>query len=308
VTQGSGVLVFPSAQSPDLYSLTLAGTTVNFSGGSTIVIPVSGGTTVPGRVTYMPGWFSPPPGRLVALASTNPDLVQVPPSVNIPAGANGADFTVTTAPVSAPTRVTVLAARSVDLRLVLELLPPGSLNSLSLSPTTVAGGTPSTGTVTLATPAPADGATVTLTSSNTAVATVPASVTVTAGATSASFTVSTRTVSSTQSVTISATSGGATRSATLTVTAATPPASSDSVAITRAEYEVAKRELRVEATSTSSSATLRVYVNATGELIGTLSNNGGGKYSGQFSWPTNPQTILVKSSLGGSATKAVTAK
>jgi len=53
---------------------------------------------------------------------------------------------------------------------------------------------------------------------------------------------------------------------------------------------------------------LKVYVNATGELIGTLSNNGGGKYSGQFSWSTNPQTILVKSSLGGSATKTVTAK
>jgi hypothetical protein len=80
------------------------------------------------------------------------------------------------------------------------------------------------------------------------------------------------------------------------------------VSITRAEYESAKRELRVEASSTSSSATLRAYVNATGELIGTLSNNGGGKYSAQFTWPTNPQTILVRSSLGGSATRTVTAK
>jgi hypothetical protein len=308
VTQGAGVLVFPGAsQSPDLNSLTIAGTTVSFSGGSTIVIPVAAGTTVPGRVTYMPGWFSPPPGRLVALASTNPDLVQVPPHVTIPAGANGADFTVTTAPVSAPTRVTVLAARSVDLRLVLELLPPGSLKSLVLSPTSVPGGGSSTGTVTIGAAAPAEGVAVALASSNTAVATVPASVTIPAGATTASFTVSTRTVSSTQSVTISATSGGATRSASLTVTGAAP-APSDTVSVTRVEYEAANRELRVEATSTSSSATLRAYVNATGELIGTLSNNGGGRYSGQFTWPTNPQTILVRSSLGGSATRTVTAK
>jgi hypothetical protein len=190
---------------------------------------------------------------------------------------------------------------------VLELLPPGSLTSLSLSPTSVEGGKTSVGTVSIDAPAPAAGVTVALASGNTAHATVPPSVTVAGGSTSASFTVSTTTVSSTQSVTISATSGGATKSATLTVTAAAS-STFDSVSVTRAEYDSGKRELRVEASSTSSTATLRAYVNATGELIGTLSNNGGGKYSGQFTWPTNPQTILVKSSLGGSATKTVTAK
>jgi len=79
----------------------------------------------------------------------------------------------------------------------------------------------------------------------------------------------------------------------------------DTVTITRAEYRASKQQLRVEATSTSSTASLTVYVTSAGQLIGTLRNNGG-RYSGQFSWPTNPQNITVRSSLGGSATKNVT--
>ena len=66
--------------------------------------------------------------------------------------------------------------------------------------------------------------------------------------------------------------------------------------------------LLVEATSTGAGTTLQVFVTSTNQLIGTLTNNGGGKYSAQFSWPTNPQTITVKSSLGGSSSKAVTLK
>jgi len=72
----------------------------------------------------------------------------------------------------------------------------------------------------------------------------------------------------------------------------------------RAEYDSPKKTLRVDVTSTSSAATLNVYVSATGELIGTLTNNGGGSYSGQFSWPVNPQNITVRSSLGGSESRA----
>lgn len=87
-----------------------------------------------------------------------------------------------------------------------------------------------------------------------------------------------------------------------------PGSTADTVSITRAEYDGGKKQLRVEATSTSSSATLTVSVSSTGELIGTRNNNGGGKYSGQFTWPVNPQSITVKSSLGGFATKTVTAK
>jgi hypothetical protein len=51
-----------------------------------------------------------------------------------------------------------------------------------------------------------------------------------------------------------------------------------------------------------------VYVTGTNQLIGTLTNLGGGKYGGQFTWPSNPQNVTVRSSLGGSASRAVTAK
>jgi hypothetical protein len=80
------------------------------------------------------------------------------------------------------------------------------------------------------------------------------------------------------------------------------------VYIQRAEYAVSNRLLKVEATSTSSNAILTILVESTGQPIGTLQNDGGGRYRGEFSWPSNPQTITVRSSLGGSATRTVTAK
>jgi hypothetical protein len=85
------------------------------------------------------------------------------------------------------------------------------------------------------------------------------------------------------------------------------PVAADSVSITRVEYTTSKQELRVEATSTSSSAVLTVSVTSTGATIGTLSNNGGGKYSAQFTnVASNPVNITVKSNRGGVATRSVT--
>src|SRR6266403_1845959 len=97
--------------------------------------------------------------------------------------------------------------------------PPGSptLSSIALNPTSVTGGSPSTGTVSLSGPAPSGGAAVSLSSDNTTAATVPASVTVTAGASSATFTVSTSSVTTSTSVNISASYAGATKTASLTV-------------------------------------------------------------------------------------------
>jgi hypothetical protein len=100
---------------------------------------------------------------------------------------------------------------------------PGSptLSAIALNPSSVKGGSPSTGTVTLSGPASSGGAVVYLTSSASA-ATVPASVTVAAGATSATFTVNTTAVTTSTPATISATYGGATKTASVTVTPVTP--------------------------------------------------------------------------------------
>ena len=183
--------------------------------------------------------------------------------------------------------------------------PPSlGVTSLSLNPATVTGGTSSTGTVTLTAIAPA--ATTVATTSNNAAATVPASVTVPAGSRSRSFSVTTTQVQATTSAVITASLNGTSRSATLTINPAAGGA--DTVSITRAEYDTAQRRLRVEATSTRSTGTLRVFVTSTNQLIGTLSNDGGGRYRGEFSWSVNPQNITVRSNFGGQASRTVTAR
>lgn len=184
---------------------------------------------------------------------------------------------------------------------------PAALLSLTMNPSSATGGTTTTGMVTLNTKVTA--ATTVRLSSNSASATVPSSVTVAAGASSASFTVRTTQVSATTTATITATLGGASRSAILTISSAkpTPTPTADTVSVSRAEYESAKRILRIEASSTRSDATLQAFVTSTGQLIGTLSGSGG-RFSGQFNVTTNPQSVTVRSSLGGQATRAVSVK
>ena len=102
--------------------------------------------------------------------------------------------------------------------------------SVSLSPSTVTGGSSSTGTVTL-TAAPTSDVSVALSSSDTS-ATVPSSVTVKAGSTSATFGVNTSAVTNTTSVTITATYNSSSKSATLTVNPASTGGSSFTISAT----------------------------------------------------------------------------
>ena len=106
-----------------------------------------------------------------------------------------------------------------------------ALSAITLTPTSVAGGTSAQGTATLTSAAPAGGAVVTLSSSNTTVATAPASVTVPAGATSVTFAVNTAAVTTTTPVTITGVFGGASRTATLTVTPPPAPATLSAVSV-----------------------------------------------------------------------------
>src|SRR5256885_653236 len=82
-----------------------------------------------------------------------------------------------------------------------------ALSKVTVSPTDVVGGDPSTGTVTLTGAAPSGGFTVSLRSDNTTAATVPASVTVPAGAASARFPITTNVVPNPQSALIIGTDG-----------------------------------------------------------------------------------------------------
>lgn len=78
--------------------------------------------------------------------------------------------------------------------------------------------------------------------------------------------------------------------------------------IVRADFKGGGRggTLRVEATSTSATATLSAYRDAATTVTFVLTNLGGGRYegSGSFSGAT-PRTVTVRSNLGGSATAPV---
>lgn len=298
------------------------------STGNVVVQPALGAltatpsTVVSGNLTELRISLSqgvaPSGGFTFSVSSSNSAVLSVPSTVFMPAGTSSVRFNGTARSVTSNQSAIVrvrndqIGRREVTVTVTPGAAPPPapiSLSSVTLNAESVVGGNPVQGTVRLS--AAASSATIVNLASSSGSATVPASVTVAAGASSATFTVNTTAVSATTTATISGTFNGLTRSATLTINSASappPPPATDTVRITRAEFDSGKRVLRVEATSTSSSATLRVFNTATGAQIGTLANSGGGQYRGEFSVSTNPQNITVRSSLGGVASRAVDAK
>jgi len=107
--------------------------------------------------------------------------------------------------------------------------PQSQVQGLELSPASVTGANPSTGTITLTAAAPSGGLTVSLSSSDSAVASTPSSVNVPASQKSATFQITTSSVSSERTVTISAAGGGATTTADLTVKVPPPALSQFSI-------------------------------------------------------------------------------
>jgi hypothetical protein len=171
---------------------------------------------------------APAGGGAVTLTSSNPAVLQVPPTVSVPAGNNSTSFTITSTATSAFTTVEVDASaggvtRSAFINLAAGPTAP-SLVSLAIAPANVAGGSNATGTVALSSAAPSGGLSVTLATGNSSVAQVPPMVSVPAGQSQASFPVTTSSVAANTPVTITAFSGSTTRTATFTVTpASTPP-------------------------------------------------------------------------------------
>ena len=148
---------------------------------------IEGSTTSTGTVTITDP--APAGGASVALASSNTAVATVPASVTVPAGQLSANFTVNTVQVANQTTVTITGTfpAGVSRTATLTVLRSPVPATVTFNPSTVTGGQPSTGTVTLSRAAPTGGSVVALASSNTAAATVPASITVPAGATSGTF-------------------------------------------------------------------------------------------------------------------------
>jgi hypothetical protein len=166
---------------------------------------------------------APAGGAVVALSSSN-GAANVPASITVTAGLSSATFMIATTAVTSQMAMTISGTypSTTTLTTTLTVVPSPTPLSVTLAPSTVAGGNPSTGTVLLSGPAPAGGSVVALASSLTTSATVPVSVSIPAGSTSGTFTVTTLALSTTQTATISASLNGLTASAVLTVTRVLP--------------------------------------------------------------------------------------
>jgi trimeric autotransporter adhesin len=242
---------------------------------------------------------APVGGAVVALFRDNA-AVTVPASVVVPAGANSATFTATTAAVPATTIATVTANLNGSTATAQLSVNPPSLSALTLNPASVIGGNPSIATIQISGAAPLGGVVVALTSSNVAVASLPANVTVPAGATSTTATITTAAVSANTTASVTATYG-TTFSASLAITVQSVTFSSITLNPTSVRGGV----------SSTATASLGAAAPAGGVRIALSSNNAAaqvpptltipaGATSGTFSVTTSPVAANASATISGS--------
>lgn len=199
--QAFSMIVTGAASAPaaaELSNMTLSASTVG------------GGNSVTGTVT-----MTNTSGGTVNLSSNNV-AATVPATVTVPSGSSSANFTVSTSAVASATTATITASKgsvTVNRNLTVQA---AALVSVSVNPTSVVGGNGSTGTVTVSGNIPAGGIVIALSDNSPNVST-PASVTVNQGQTTATFAVSTLSVSASETATITATFESVSKTASLTV-------------------------------------------------------------------------------------------
>lgn len=206
---------------------------------------VIGGAMVNGTVTLAQAAGSG--GVTVKFHSSNHAIAAVPEGVVVQPGASSATFVVQTNPLAVnPNVVTDPPSTEISAQVgtsttkaKLTVMPP-TLSAFTFNPTSVAGGTPANGQVTITGPAPSSGLAIALSVAKTdsaqhptqhpvlktdalrlqpALVTVPPQVVIPSGATSASFQATTRGVSTNTPVQITAShSVFATKTATVTLT------------------------------------------------------------------------------------------
>jgi uncharacterized repeat protein (TIGR03803 family) len=185
---------------------------------------IPNGATSTGTVTLSAA--APSGGSIVTLSSSNPGFVQVPTSVTVPAGATTASFEATAGNgftnSSQTVTITVSLGNSTAQGNLTET-PGVAVNSITLKPSSVTGGTNTTATVTLTAAAPAGGNEVQVEPSQAqggipSPPVIPVVVTVPAGQTKVTFALETVNVTSSETIVVFASSGGANVSTNLTVT------------------------------------------------------------------------------------------
>ena len=188
-----GVTITPAPAVPNITSTLSVNPSTIVSGNSgigTITLPAPAGS---GGVT-------------VALSSSNPTAAHVRRDILIPQGSSSATFNVTAGSVATPTPAT-LTASYPGLTATFDVTinpPPPALSSVLVAPKTIVSGQSGIGTVSLTAAAGTGGVVVSLSSSNATAASLPPTVTVPQGSTSATFTVTTGTISASTRVTLTA--------------------------------------------------------------------------------------------------------
>jgi hypothetical protein len=172
----------------------------------------SGNTTwVAVQLTSAPSTTTP-----IALASSNPAVAPVPKSITMPANIAWTQFQMQAGQTTAQTAATITASLNGKSASGTLTVQPTTLKSLTISPSSITGGTQSWAIVMLTGQAPPGGAIVTLSSDSSAV-TPPPSVFVDPGQFSLSFPLDTHSVESAMTATVTATWNGQDASASVTL-------------------------------------------------------------------------------------------
>lgn len=192
----------------NLQSVAVSPTTV--VGGSSTV--VTGTVTMTGS--------APTGGETVSLSSSNTKLATLLATVKVPSGSSTANFVVTTLAASEAGTVTIQASYAGVAQGASLTVTPYQVASVTVTPSSILGGKPAVGTVTITAPAGKSGVIVAL-SSNVSSVGVAGTVTIASGKTSATFAITTKAVSSTVVGTVTGSVGSSSKQATLTVNSVT---------------------------------------------------------------------------------------
>ena len=232
-----------------------------------------------------PGW-APIGGVPVTMTTSDPAALPLPATLTIPEGASTGIFQVGDAHIDAPTIVNVTATLAgttlqqtvtVQPSVPLGLLPIILQQGQFLAPNTFGFSFNRLNYTTQV---------ITLSSSNPVLFPVPASVTVPPLAQGVgNIVITPQPAPAITQVTLTATANGSSVSRTITL-----PRSIDGVTINKAELVVKTGSLKVEATGSLAIAVLTLSNAATGQVIGTMTNLGKGKYS--FQGTVLPVTTL----------------
>jgi len=155
-------------------------------------------------------------GATIALASSNPAALPVPATIAMPPNTAWTQFTVQAGQVATATPVTLSATLNGATASVQVTVLPPTLQSVTVSPSTISGGAQPTATVMLNGQAPAGGAVVSLSSDSPALS-PPATVTVPQGSFSTWFALPTSAVAAATPARLTATWNGASAQALVTV-------------------------------------------------------------------------------------------